>query len=131
MPQGVLVVSKDAEFRSALGLCLERLPVRVLQAGSAKEAMDALAQPRLCVLITDVDLGSQRNGLDLARDLRDKVPHLQCIAVGDKGVRGSQGAAAPDRWLQIVDRPFSMIQFVGAVDHALQSTRSRVALAHA
>ena len=66
----VLVVDDEADARRVMVMVLERVGAVVVTAGSVPAAMEALAQARPDVLISDLGMPDQ-DGFDLIRQLRD------------------------------------------------------------
>jgi hypothetical protein len=74
------------------------------------------------VLVTDLSIQRRRDGFELAGRLRRCLPHLQCVITEDCDSNGHPGSTGEYAWIQTFKRPFSMIQFVGAVDEAVRHT---------
>ena len=66
----VLVVDDEADARRVLVMVLERVGAIVTTAGSVRAAIEALAQARPDVLVSDLGMPDQ-DGFDLIRQLRD------------------------------------------------------------
>jgi signal transduction histidine kinase len=66
----VLVVDDEADARRVLAMMLEGVGAFVVTAGSAAGALEALAQARPDVLVSDLGMPDQ-DGFDLIRQLRD------------------------------------------------------------
>lgn len=79
----VLVVDDEADARGVLGMVLERAGAVVVTAGSAREAIEALATGRTDVLVSDLGMPEQ-DGLDLIRQVRHdghEARHLPAVAL--------------------------------------------------
>jgi CheY-like chemotaxis protein len=66
----VLVVDDEADARRVLVMVLEQVGAIVTAAGSVSEAIKALAEARLDVLVSDLGMPDQ-DGFDLIRQVRD------------------------------------------------------------
>ncbi len=116
MDERVLVVCGDRQFRRAVEVALASQNYAVdLAQDSAAAGRLAEKTPPL-VLITD----QQADGLQLARQLRARIPHLRCLSVTD-------GRAAPNaatdrlaEWVYPFRLPFSMVRFVAVVHDAMR-----------
>ncbi len=115
----VLIVSGDPEFRRAVDVSLRLLKFDTMLASSVTEALELGNNSKPKVLVTDLSIHRRRDGLELANELRRGLPELQCVLTGDCDSNGHLASAATRAWIQTVKRPFSMIQFVGAVDAAV------------
>jgi DNA-binding response OmpR family regulator len=95
----VLVVDDNARYRSAFSQNLVLQGMRVIQAEHADQALDLLKSQNPGVLVTDLQMRTAREGLDLIRDARAILPCLPVImisAVGtfDEGAQASKLGAA-------------------------------------
>ena len=95
----VLVVDDNARYRAAFSQNLVLQGMRVIQAEHADQALDLLKTQNPGVLVTDLQMRTAREGLDLIRDARAILPCLPVImisAVGtfDEGARASKLGAA-------------------------------------
>jgi CheY-like chemotaxis protein len=66
----VLVVDDEPDARQVLVMALEQVGAIVTAAGTAREAIEALAQGRPDVLVSDLGMPDQ-DGFDLIRQVRD------------------------------------------------------------
>ena len=81
-PSRVLIVDDHAIVRQGISLLLARQPdLKVCgEAGSAEEAVDAVARLSPDVILLDITL-KDRNGLDLLRELREQRPDLKVLVL--------------------------------------------------
>jgi len=104
----VLIVENDPAVRDVLTALLTRLGYRVLTASSPSEARDVLAgNDQVDILLTDMVLGCEQNGIELANEIRRDLPALPVLLIsGVADVSIACSFSDPDRvrWL---DKPFS------------------------
>jgi DNA-binding NtrC family response regulator len=83
-----LVVEDDLSQREALAdlLKLERMDVIACDSAEAGELVLGRTGLEISVLITDVELVGEANGLELAQFARDRFPHLKIIVVSGQAV---------------------------------------------
>jgi signal transduction histidine kinase/ActR/RegA family two-component response regulator len=74
----ILVVDDDQDVRDVAAALLEELGYEVEAAGGGEEALNALAPGRFALMITDVAMPGM-NGVELARQVRDRLPTLPII----------------------------------------------------
>ncbi len=122
MGNEVLVVSGDPEFRRAVDVSLTLMKHRTMLASSVDEALALATNARPDVLVSDLSIHRRRDGMELAGELRRHLPHLRCVIMGDCDSNGHLASAGRHAWIQTFKRPFSMIQFAGAVDAAVHHT---------
>jgi len=90
LPITVLLVEDEALIRISTADFLQDFGMNVLEAGTAKEALDAVGSHPIDILVTDVHL-PEMSGLELALKVRETLPHLPVIfATGDRNVPGSE-----------------------------------------
>jgi PAS domain S-box-containing protein len=119
-PSLVLLVEQDAGIRSLVARALERAGFRVVQAGSAQEALEAWeahgAAPR--VLITDLTLPGV-SGRELADRLRMRFPDLRVLFISgyteDQALAAvaASGSLAPST--RLLHKPFTTARLVEEV----------------
>jgi two-component system, response regulator PdtaR len=85
---------------------------------SAEEAVELTERHRPDLVLMDIRLRGARNGVEAAREIRQRfdIPCLFATAHSEEGVRADAEAAAPAGWLA---KPFSDRQLVAAVKAAL------------
>ena len=76
-PSVVLVVEDEALIRMGAADQLERSGYKVLEAGSATEALAILkARPEVQVLFTDIDMPGELDGMELAERVHQRWPKV-------------------------------------------------------
>jgi signal transduction histidine kinase/CheY-like chemotaxis protein len=87
----VLLCEDEALIRISTADYLQDFGMTVVEAGNAREALDAVDGAAIDILVTDVHLPDM-NGLDLLHRMRETHPTLPVIfATGDMHVPGSEG----------------------------------------
>lgn len=70
-PMVVLVVEDEALVRLALAACLRKVGVSFLEAATGEAAVELLAgRGRVDLMVTDINLGTDLSGWDVAKMLR-------------------------------------------------------------
>ncbi len=76
----VVVVEDDSLTRSLIGSLLRSHGIDVvIEAASAAEALSDLGTQSIDAALLDLDLGSGPNGLDLAHELRHRMPEIGLV----------------------------------------------------
>lgn len=94
----VLAVDNETEVLAGMEILLGGLGCNVLVAGSTAQALDTVKQARPDVVLCDVLLGDQDNGLDTIERIREIHPDLPAVLItGDTSVHRLQDTrdAAP------------------------------------
>ena len=73
----VLVVEDEAKLRKVAVKMLDRLGLRSVQAETAKDALELLADTHVDVLFTDIELPGGMNGTELAEAAQKLSPEHQ------------------------------------------------------
>lgn len=76
----VLVVEDDPHVRELAISLVESLGYRVMHAGDPKTALEIIADgPKIDLLLSDVVLGADINGVELAKRVREKYPETRVL----------------------------------------------------
>lgn len=112
----VLVVDDDELLRNLVLLQIERLGHHAIGAADANGAHRALAEQHVDLLLSDVRLGGDVSGDDLARHARLERPELAVVLMSGlvDDARRPAGAAAP-----MLSKPFTHAQLRDAIERAL------------
>jgi CheY-like chemotaxis protein len=92
----VLVVEDETKLRKVAVRMLNRLGLQSLQAETAKDALELLADTHVDVLFTDIELPGGMNGTELADVAHDLYPELKVLFTTGY----AREAVLHDRWLQ-------------------------------
>jgi DNA-binding NtrC family response regulator len=120
----ILVLSSDAVYRRAVGLSLRQSNEDVLFAESVEQAVQMTEQASPTLVITDCSISGTGDGMEFAIAMHERFPYLQCIVTGDDELAGYTSVIRSWRWLQVFQRPFSMVGFMTAVIRALEQPAS-------
>lgn len=116
----ILVVENDIAVRDVLNTLLIRLGYNVLLASQASEARELLTgKNHVDVLLTDIVLGCEQNGIELANEIRHDHPSLPVLLVSgaaDSSITCELSNTAPVRCLE---KPFSSKQVSQALREML------------
>jgi DNA-binding NtrC family response regulator len=77
----VLVVDDEQNHADGMVESLERLPVQAVAVYTPKDALELLRSQRIDVLITDLKLESETDGLGLLREAKQLNPQIEVILV--------------------------------------------------
>ncbi|MFZ1105701.1 MAG: response regulator [Hyphomicrobiaceae bacterium] len=102
----VLVVEDDDRVRRLTARRLRDLRYRVLEASHAAEAIALMAEtPDVEILFSDLVMPGGMSGFDLARQVRERYPHVRVILTSgySAGVMNRAGPAQLD--LQVLRKP--------------------------
>ena len=124
----VLVVDDEPQICKLLRIGLKGYGYQVVTAGNSEEALALAAQQMPEVIILDISLGSQPDGIDLCHQLREwcKAPIIMLTVNDQKPAKlAAFGAGADD----YVVKPFDMEELTARIQAVLR--RSAVAEANA
>ena len=112
-PATVLVVEDEPLLRYALASELDAAGFRVLEAGNTAEAETVLAADSpVDVLVTDVQMPGPRDGMVLARMVRDQWPETKVIV--------ASGRPPPDCVSAVADafygKPYDLGRVIGHIE---------------
>ncbi len=119
----ILVVDDEPQIRKLLRTGLTGYGYTVITAANGQDALTAAAQQAPDVIILDIALGSQPDGLEVCRDLREwsKIPIIMLSVRGDEKTKVAALDAGADDYLT---KPFGMEELRARIQAVLR----RVAL---
>jgi CheY-like chemotaxis protein len=101
----VLLVEDDAEVASLTQEMLIHLGFGVIHAASPSAALGALANGRsVDVVFSDIMMSGGMSGLDLAREIRRRHPHLRIVLTTGY----AEAAAKMDSDLPLLLKPYTL-----------------------
>jgi DNA-binding NtrC family response regulator len=109
-----LIVDDEPGIRKYLAVVLRNEGFRCLEAESAAESLRILRGCRgeIDLMITDIRMPGDMDGIDLANAVRNSHPGLPVILVSGYTARDPEG-------FQVVPKPFTPREIVEAVDKAM------------
>ena len=124
----IMVVDDEPQICRLLRLGLKGYGYHVVPAGNSEEAVTLAVQQMPDVIILDIGLGSQPNGIDLCHQLREwcRAPIIMLTVNDQKQTKLAAFAAGADDY---VLKPFDMEELAARIQAVLR--RSAVAEANA
>jgi len=117
----VLLVEDDDEVASLVTEMLAELGYRVTRAASAQGALGALADDRAVDLVfSDVLMPGAMNGMDLAREVRRRRPHMPILLTSGYSGAAFKEAASED--INVLRKPYE----INALESALRTALAKV-----
>jgi DNA-binding NtrC family response regulator len=115
--QTVLIVEDEILIRMCSVATLQDAGYRVLEAGNSAEALAILARPNVIgILMTDVRMPGQMNGLELVAKVRIDRPDIRSIVVS-ANVTGDEACDAGA--VGMIAKPFLAETLVRAIQNTL------------
>ena len=111
----VLLVEDNPDVAEVARLLLEELGYDVVHAADVAAAREALARASIDVVLTDIVMPGDANGLDLAREVRQRESLPVVLATG----YSDQAQAAANEGFSILRKPYSMSGLNDALREAL------------
>jgi|SRR5579863_3246456 len=115
----ILVVDDDLETRNLLGEVLREEGYEVTTSGSAEEALDVGNNELFDVIISDMKLGPELNGLDVLRAYKAIQPESEVILITAFGSMESAIEAVKAGAFDYISKPFKIEEVVLQVGRAL------------
>jgi CheY-like chemotaxis protein len=117
----VLLVEDNAGVAEVGRTLLVERGHRVRVCGSADEGLQALDQEQFDVVCSDLVMPGAQNGLDLARILRQRLPHVSIILM--TGYSEAAGTAIEDGFT-LLRKPYDPAELIAIVENAPDGTAS-------
>ena len=117
-PITILVVEDEAVIRMCTAATLEDAGFRVLEAACSAEAIEILSRhAEISILMTDVHMPGQMNGLGLVAQVRRDHPAIRAIVVSGNASAADASRAGATGFLA---KPFLAQTMVRAVNDTIQ-----------
>ncbi|MCQ8872295.1 response regulator [Mesorhizobium sp. LMG17149] len=113
----VLVVEDEPMILLNLETGLEEAGFRVVGVTTAEAAIKAFDEVPFSSLLTDIRLGSGKNGWQLARHLRRVNPAISVVYISGDGAPQWSAEGVPDSIM--ISKPFVMAQVITALSTLL------------
>jgi two-component system response regulator AtoC len=122
----ILVVDDDESTRDLLSEVLTEEGFRVVTSGSGEEALDIGSRESFAVIISDMRLGPNLNGLDVLRAYKAIQPESEVILITAFGSMETAIEAVKAGAFDYLSKPFKLEEVVLLVGRALEN-RSLIA----
>ncbi|HEV2382118.1 MAG TPA: sigma-54 dependent transcriptional regulator [Terriglobia bacterium] len=122
----ILVVDDDESTRGLLSEVLTEEGFRVVTSGSGEEALDIGSRESFAVIISDMRLGPNLNGLDVLRAYKAIQPESEVILITAFGSMETAIEAVKAGAFDYLSKPFKLEEVVLLVGRALEN-RSLIA----
>lgn len=114
----LLVVDDEPEVRSMVARWVRASGFQVLEAGTAAEALDRMAEEPVGVVLCDVNL-PDRNGLWLAAQMRRQFPQTALVMTTGYGISALPSILDADS-IGYLPKPFTEDQLMRSLHWALK-----------
>ena len=119
----VLLVEDEQEVASLVQEMLRSIGCEVVHAMSARAALGALANGRhIDLVFSDVMMPGGTNGIELAREVRQRRPELPILLTS--GFADSIGSQAQELDIPVLRKPYSLEDLRAAVQQQLQKAHA-------
>ena len=115
----ILVVDDDAVSNRLLKAILQKQGWEAFSAATPQRALELAANESFNLLISDIELNSDQNGLDLLREMREKCPVILITAYGT--LETAVEAGREGAW-DIISKPIQLDEVISVVKRALENT---------
>lgn len=126
MRSRILIVDDEANQRRTLGIGLRLEGFEALEAGDGEEALDLLDRETVDLAIVDLMMPGI-NGLDLARRLRFRHPHIRIVLTSAYHLSERQVERAGVGAVGFVPKPYDIGELAGFLRGKLREPRSATA----
>jgi PAS domain S-box-containing protein len=113
----ILVVEDEPQLARMAGLVLSQPGHKVVVASTGEEALEQLVGERFDLIISDLGLGTGKNGWDLAEEVRARWPETHFVLVTGWGA-GIDPRAAQERGVhQVLAKPYRIADLRQVADN--------------
>ena len=114
----LLIVDDEPSIRAIVSRWLRARAFTVVEAGTAGEALDQMAENRPAIAVCDVGL-PDRNGLWLAGQMRRQFPHTALVITTGFGIDALPSNLEADA-IGYLPKPFTEQQLLRTLDWAIE-----------
>ncbi|MCB1150568.1 response regulator, partial [bacterium] len=126
MAYDILVVDDEADIRLLISGLLEDEGYETRQAGSADQALAAVAGRRPNLIVLDVWLeGSRLDGIELLQEFQSAVPDVPVVMISGHGTIEMAVSAIHGGAFDFIEKPFKTDRLLLLAERALETTRLR------
>jgi two-component system nitrogen regulation response regulator NtrX len=126
MSADILVVDDEADIRELVAGLLEDEGYRARKAGSADEALAAIAARRPNLVFLDIWLqGSRLDGLQVLELIKESHPDLAVVMISGHGNIETAVSAIKSGAYDFIEKPFKADRLVLVAERALEASRLR------
>jgi signal transduction histidine kinase/ActR/RegA family two-component response regulator len=118
----VLVVDDNDDVRTVASDFLSEAGYEVQTANNASAALDALSQGGVDILVSDLIMPGELDGLGLAREARNRWPNLPMVLISGYS---ADAAEASRLGFELLAKPFDMTSLVVAIQKRLSEAAPR------
>ena len=120
----VLIVEDDAELRLLMKMVLEESELDIIECDSAEMALATmlLRGQEVAMIFADIQLSGEMDGMDLAREVKIRWPHLVVILTSGKA--GEHLDQLPPG-VEYIPKPWKALEVLTAVERARASAPGR------
>jgi PAS domain S-box-containing protein len=104
--EAILVVDDNEPIRRAVRRQLTQLGYRVLEASSAAAALEVLGREQIALLLTDIVMPGEMNGIELTRTAMARSPGLKVVLTSGFPEARVNGTSEPIAGLRLLNKPF-------------------------
>lgn len=118
----LLIVDDDEEIREILAMRFRRQGMQVVQAGSGKEALEAIAEENFEVALLDIQLPDV-SGIDLLSQLKEATPEMESLVLTAHGSVETAIEAMKRGAYDYLSKPIDFHQLEIRLEKACQKSR--------
>jgi DNA-binding NtrC family response regulator len=118
-PGEILVIDDDADTCNFLREILEEQQWRVHSATRPDEALNAVRSQAFDLIISDINLNDQLNGVELLRQFRQLAPQTQVILISGFGTLETAIEAVREGAFDFISKPFNVQEVIATARRAL------------
>src|SRR5690606_4353172 len=126
MARDILIVDDEADIRMLIAGILEDEGYQTRAAGDSAAALAAVRARQPSLVILDVWLeGSEHDGIDLLKILREEHPLLPVVMISGHGNIETAVAAIREGAYDFIEKPFKADRLLVVVDRAIEAAQLR------
>jgi two-component system nitrogen regulation response regulator NtrX len=126
MAEDIIIVDDEDDIRTLIAGILEDEGYETRQAGSAEDAIDAIAARRPSLIILDIWLeGSRLDGMELLHIIQREHPEVPVVMISGHGSIETAVQAIKVGAYDYIEKPFKTDRLILIVSRAIEASRLR------
>lgn len=123
----ILLVEDEDKLRSMLRRQIESVGHRVTEASNSSQALNMLNESRFDLLITDVEMPGQVQGLDLVRRLLNAHPHMAVVILSGNPPAEAWELSKKTPHVSVLLKPAPINEVLIAISNSLEAVNASCA----
>ncbi len=112
----IMVVEDESAIRETLVEFIQDAGYQIIEAPSADIALGLIGDPRVRLLVTDINLPGRHDGIDLANEARKMHPGIPIVFISGRPAKLIDAGVIQSP-VALLQKPFSLFELMNTVNN--------------